>query len=104
VKGEQVLRDDKYVVFKRELIDQLKLSDYIMSQVLPDAVVIRTKDPLAGPALHAYAAGAELARRLNPNMSQDDQGKLRYVADYFHARAVEADESYNGGGGIKIPD
>jgi hypothetical protein len=59
------------------------------SYALNDAVVIRTGDLFAGPALHSYAHNIALVA------SQTDTWKtkvqLQAIADYFADRAREAD-------------
>ena len=95
------VRDDKYVVFKRDeytrWFQALQAgSDYDVDlpRYIPDAVVIRTQDVFAGPALHSYASSISVAARL-----MHDDKDLQEIADYFHHRAVEADE-----GPRKLPD
>jgi hypothetical protein len=64
-------------------------TDAIESYALNDAVVIRTGDVFAGPALHSYAHTIALVA------SQTNDGKTRHqlqrIADYFSDRAREAD-------------
>lgn len=97
--------DHKYVVFRR--------ADYKESTVqgqngnligdpepLADAVVIRTQDAFSGPALHIYALNITNALKMvSPYTSDDIKANLRRIADYFHSRAVEADERDG-----KVPD
>lgn len=90
--------DDKYVVFKRE--DWEKFSEayghedigLLASQTLQDAVVIRTSDVYAGPALHAYAAMVSMISKTLREIVPDLADRQQRVADYFHDRATEADE------------
>ena len=100
------LKDDKFLVLKRSEVQQLLLelglqsigdpnhpldwaTDAIESYALNDAVVIRTGDVFAGPALHSYAHTIALVA------SQTNDGKTRHqlqrIADYFADRAREAD-------------
>lgn len=109
---DATIRDEKYVVFKRsdlaDLREYFKRNrnfaphlDAIMEKQLDDAVVIRTQDIFAGPALHGYAAALAIAVRVwsfAPGHERE-VASLQSIADYFHERAVEADE-----GPRKIPD
>lgn len=103
------MKDNKYIVFKREEWDHfirgldVDHAESIGLTPLGDAVVIRTKDPLAGPALHAYAAGAALPARVFHLNGSPEGRALQDVADYFHERAVEADE-YAAANPVKLPD
>jgi hypothetical protein len=104
------VKDDKYVVFKRdEFMEamhpqalnhasaELKTKE-VLDLVLPDAVVIRRQDYFAAPALNAYASCIAIAARL---MQHDlvRQQDLISVADYFHQQAELAAEE-----GWKLPD
>jgi hypothetical protein len=120
------MKDRKYIVFKRDELTTVlcqqfaldphdredarglaRVTAFYEEHALDDAVVIRTKDPLAGPALHAYAAGAWLPASILANFAAAEQAGnvklLREVAEYFHARAVEADE-YAAANQPKLPD
>ena len=107
-------RDEKYVVFKREELEAMIGEDldadmngfagWVDDHVLNDAVVIRTGDVLAGPALHMYAASAALQQRAGGWVVDGPICKqYQRVADYFHGRAVEADERF-AAGDVKVPD
>jgi hypothetical protein len=103
--------DSKYIVFKRgefvKLVEEMltrnfrldQLDQRIESVVLPDAVVIRTKDRFAGPALHAYSQSIALVASVSPA----DRHNLLGAADYMHRRALEADEIARAGA-AKFPD
>ena len=106
------IRDEKYIVFKREefnkwLIDTFgptpraegRLIGIAEALSLDDAVVIRTKDPFAGPALHCYAATMAMYTNLS-NINGDPAKSLRRTADYFNERAMEADATFE----QKLPD
>jgi hypothetical protein len=111
------VEDKKYIVFKREdfyqLMGELMLPtgnedcapvaaaiiDRAEAVKLPDAVVIRTKDPFSGPALHSYAAGISLYTNLS-HVNGEAAATLREVSHYFHERAMEADATFE----IKLPD
>lgn len=93
-------KDEKYITFDRAPFDawQRKMAggdieDIPLPEPVGDAVVIRTKDVFAGPALHSYASNiwnvAEAYRFAGLVETAD---KLLPVADYFHERAVEADQ------------
>lgn len=100
--------DNKYIVFKRDQFFEMMggflpkgdidcapiAAEMVAASLvysLDDAVVIRTQDPFAGPALHGYAAGIALFVRLGA--PDEDAQRLQSIADYFHERAVEADEA-----------
>jgi hypothetical protein len=100
------LKDDKYVVIKRTELDQFLLElgctavhdhmepahwayDVVSSFLVPDAVVIRTQDVFAGPALNSYAHSIALVAKLTDNWGT--AVRLRKAADYFADRAREAD-------------
>lgn len=86
------MKDEKYVVFKKEDFDkwQMEQAEPLESTPRPldDAVVIRTKDLFAPPALDTYANSILVALSL---MLPNDPRRvsLQAIADYFHARAVE---------------
>lgn len=100
-----VPRDDKYVVVRREDWEGLKglllASDvlpvdpeWLESYALLDAAVIRTKDFFAGPTLNLYAhnmASAAIIERQHGDPLGRARG-MQAAADYFAARAHEADE------------
>lgn len=123
--------DEKYIVFTREEFFQLmgrlalpnpetflwdahtdcapiamKVAHHAESACLTDAVVIRTKDVFAGPALHAYWSAINLVIEGmvkvygEPNEASSAatiMKGLRSAADYLHERAVEADEIAHAG-------
>lgn len=96
------IRDNKFIVFKRteflETFPNWELSD--LPQPLKDAVVIRTQDTFAGPALHGYAAAIAIAEQILREHDLPVQAaRLSKIADYFSERATEADE-----GPRKLPD
>ena len=111
-------RDTKYVVLKRSELEVLLLElgcqsigdehaasewarDCLESYALTDAVVIRTKDAFAGPALHSYAHNIALVASLTDNPMTKHQ--LQQIADYFADRAREADvQAYEDT--TKLPD
>lgn len=74
---------------------------------LHDAVVIRTGDVFAGPALHGYAASigvtiSVLKDVIWPGRSPQAES-LQPIADYLSERAVEADE-IAAAGNAHLPD
>jgi hypothetical protein len=100
------LKDDKYVVLKRSELEQLVLElglqslddphhpldwamDAVEAYALNDAVVIRTGDVFAGPALHSYAHTIATVASLSSESRVRHQ--LQRIADYFADRAREAD-------------
>lgn len=102
--------DQKYIVFKRADFMRFILRLYALetsneqvkaaeAMAIYDAVVIRTQDAFASPALHAYAYGIQLAARLIKEHDQVASHKFSNIADYFHFRALEADS-----GSQKLPD
>lgn len=98
------IRDEKYIVFKREdfeqWLDKYNVARYAAEEIaLPDAVVIRTKDPFAGPALHGYAASMALYVNLS-HVNGEAADNLRETGHYFHERAMEADATFE----WKLPD
>jgi hypothetical protein len=86
--------DEKYIVFKRSEWEAHKSQTGCMPETMAvtDAVVIRTQDVFAGPALHTYANMIQIALALASPRPTTDLRDLRRIADYFHTRAVEADE------------
>lgn len=91
------MQDDKYVVFKKDVWEGTMECDLPDLQPLDDAVVIRTQDLFAGPALWVYAHVLGLAAK---TQSDPEVGKrLGEIADYFSLRATEAGERLG-----KVPD
>lgn len=112
----------KYIVFKWEdwyrfegqaASEEANTGPYnfrVLSQV-PDALVIRRQDIIAGPALHAYAAavrtyveglnyGVSIARERDQAGINNVRDTLHNLADVFHEAAIEADHAnYK-----KVPD
>lgn len=88
------VRDGKYIVFKKEEWDSFWSASPVRLDLPPapieDAVVIRTGDAFASPALHSYAAMVGVAISFMP--PGEDRKNLLRIADYFNARAAEADE------------
>ena len=87
--------DDKYLVFKRdEFIERHGTSKVV--EALDDAVVIRTRDIFAPGVLHTYSAAVQTAIEViqgtDAQLSSLWITDLEKVRDYFHDRAVEADE------------
>lgn len=109
------MKDDKYAVFKigdwleewkqwQDPGDALHPLTDLQRKRLDDAVVIRTQDVFAGPALHAYAANISTA--ISVIRGAEDSGelakvadRLQAIADHFHEAALEADDKAG-----KIPD
>lgn len=112
-----MVTDEKYVVFKREEFEMcmaalaLEVAGEVVHDIkrrsLPDAVVIRTRDVFAGPALHGYAAGIHLGISVAAHLSssvRDGRGRsLMSTADYFSERAAEAD-AFAAAGEAHLPD
>lgn len=110
-------KDGKYVVFKADDVhwrggEEAKFSAPLTpDQVVKDAVVIRTQDVFAGPALWTYAHTisqvAKLTREVAEANAEGDArhallGRARQLqdaADYFAERATEAGERPG-----KLPD
>lgn len=85
--------DEKYVVFKREEFLEWTSNTTTPPPVLSDAVVIRTKDVFAAPALEMYANGILVAihtARTSYTELPSRIERLQAIADYFHSRATEA--------------
>lgn len=87
--------DEKYIVFKRSEWEAFAVSganahDHPLNMVY-DAVVIRTRDTFAGPALHSYAASIGVAARVIGIVDPLKAKGLMDIADYFSERAEEAD-------------
>jgi hypothetical protein len=92
--------DEKYVVFKRkaweEFVNEPRASfteqkREMTKKALPDAVVFRTQDILAGPIFHTYAS---VYAAMAKGFSQDYPSRstnLMSAADYISERAEEAD-------------
>jgi hypothetical protein len=105
--------DQKYIVFNRE--DFFRLVHHVSSEDMDahgvdwesiakyDAVVIRTRDTFAGPALYTYAASISLAAQLLEEKDAEVAKRLRNIADYFSERASEA-EITAGAGDAHLPD
>lgn len=100
-------RPDKYVVFKREefeawYYDIVEMRSQPPDEV-PDHTVIRAQDIFAAPALHAYANSITVAMTIFdalPRLGEENKKRLRDLADFFHERAAEAEQTdYR-----KIPD
>jgi hypothetical protein len=91
--------DQKYIVFKREDLansyGDLQEMEFL---AIYDAVVIRTQDVIAGPALHTYAANIGLVATILEEVDAPKALELSNIADYFHFRALEADD-----GSQKLP-
>lgn len=95
------MHDEKYVVFKKEDWEEFRQNAEVDGgrvedpRPLGDAVVIRTQDTFAGPALHAYAGAvmSELEFGRSTITANEQETDLQAAADYFHERAVEADEA-----------
>lgn len=107
------MKDEKYIVFKREDWDRYTSRSGCGANVakallpLDDAVVIRTQDVFAAPALDGYAnairtgmAIATLGPLENNAEANEIHWRLGEIADYFHDRACESWER----GDKKIPD
>lgn len=101
-------KDEKYVVVKKENVVGRGTTQtpfmLLAGDVLEDAVVIRTGDVFAGPALHAYASNIQVAVSILAEHRPDvDLAGMRAAADYFHERAEEADE-LAASRSVKTPD
>lgn len=101
------MSDDKYVVLKREGMEDmlkeliLKLGEDATADVaflfgkyqLLDAVVIRRQDVFAPPALDAYANSIVVALQLIPETGEPGvKERLKEIADYF---ADQAEKSWH---------
>lgn len=92
---------DKYVVFKKEDYDRFNKHNNDPNHEprnLDDAVVIRSQDVFAGPGLHAYAGVVQTAIDLTKmefgfSDGDDEIAHLEHLRDFFHSKAVDADES-----------
>ena len=99
------VRDDKFIVFKRAEWEAFWSDSPVLDEPpapVEDAVVIRTGDVFAAPALHSYAASIAVAAKMGRNLDPQQHpefANLQRIADYFHERAVEADGRYS-----KVPD
>lgn len=91
--------DQKYVVFKRTDWENFKADTEFNyhpqatsgePDPIEDAVVIRTRDVYAGPALHAYAHAAITTLEFLPadNPIRED---IKKVIEYFIEKASDAD-------------
>lgn len=111
----EMVKDDKYIVFKREVFEEMlkHFPAHIHEGEFPpvdDAVVIRRQDLFAPPALDAYANAIDVAISLTPYAEMENLDvdvpeafrrvlRLREVADYFHRQAVLAWDAER-----KLPD
>lgn len=97
------MKDDKYIVFKRNNEDNDD-GRYYDGDDLEDAVVIRTRDLFAAGGLYAYAnnihAWCEVEARDLEGIPRhqarerfDRLDRARVIADYFAERAYEAEDS-----------
>lgn len=98
--------NDKYIVLRR---DDIRLThvehevvefsgEFNSEQIIQDAVVIRTRDVFAGAGLMAYAGAVETAIELMNfsglvSIGGVNKVQLRALADFFHDKAHEAQES-----------
>lgn len=104
--------ESKYIVFKREdffnvlgrstngelkPLELFKIEDI---NELDDAVVIRTQDVFAAPALDTYSNSISVALTVMSYTQGNPNPELSKIADYFHERAVEAWERQD----KKLPD
>lgn len=111
-----MMKDGKYVVFKARDVQWRGSDDapfangLTPAQVVGDAVVIRTQDVFAGPALWTYAHSIAQVAKLTREVADDAEGEARHAllsrarqlqdtADYFADRAAEASD-HDG----KLPD
>lgn len=81
-----MLDPNRYIVIDAATLD-----------VIEDAVVIRTSDLFAGPALHAFVGALRTTIEVLSNYTMDNGGhveNLEEISDYFHEKALEADTSY----------
>lgn len=92
--------DQKYVVFNRDelyrMLEELGYEGalgFFETAALYDAVVIRTRDQIAGPVLHIYSDSVGLAAALLRDVDTSQSARLFEIADYIHGRALEADEA-----------
>lgn len=109
-------KDGKYVVFKAQDVrwrggtDGRFTNGLADGQVVGDAVVIRTQDVFAGPALWTYAHSIAQVAKLTREVAEETEGEARHTllgrarqlqetADYFADRAEEASD-HDG----KLPD
>lgn len=101
------MENDKYVVFKREDLDDW-LGKFVPSVdlvplILQDAIVIRRQDIFAGPGLFAYANAIQTALDLMDDITEgffDEDGHLQELRDFFWEQAMQASHSET----KKIPD
>ena len=112
-----MVRDGKYVVFKAKDVEWRGgvathfTNALTPEQVVRDAVVIRTQDAFAGPALWAYAHSIAQVAKLTREVAKDVEDEvaatrlerracqLQDTADYFADRATEASDRDG-----KLPD
>ena len=103
--------DKKYVVFKKEALDDLLVSfadklsppvgdalNTFVSKEVQDAVVIRRQDVFAPPALDMYANAIQIGVQVS-NYDPEVKQRLTEIADYFHEQAALAWDMHR-----KIPD
>lgn len=99
------MRNDKYIVFKKDEFDELlkdfgfKLKDRTEKLFVSDAVVIRLQDTFAGPALHTYANSIAVTAKTLGELAPSTRDRLQCIADYFHECAIQADDTRS-----KLPD
>ena len=99
------MKDSKYIVFKfeefdewmREVVRTHGVHPNVLPQALEDAVVIRTQDHFAAPALDSYANSIRICTSIM--LDRERAKELDNIADYFHERAVESWRQYR-----KMPD
>jgi hypothetical protein len=97
--------DQKYIVFRRGQLAALMVPNMkarindLEDIAIYDAVVIRTQDVISGPVLHTYAANIALVAKILESVDAEKAEQLANIADYFHFRALEADD-----GSQKLPD
>lgn len=101
--------DDKYLTIRRSELNELLATivgndseqwvrDQLETYAVEDAVVIRTTDVFAGPALQSYASVIALVSQFCRVREP-----LQKAADYFATRAQEADDKH-AAGLSKLPD
>lgn len=108
------MRDEKYIVFKREEWEKkmnallLEVPQEIVADVragaIQDATVIRCQDIFAAPALSAYADAITTTLEITDLFPREANGQVRAAllksADFFRDRAEEA----RGWPSKKLPD
>lgn len=104
------MQDHKYVTMKEADWENMlslvrsahgsKTARACLERVVEGAVVIRTQDVFAGPALHSYAANIGLVAKIMRKAGMTEQARsLQSTADYFHDAALAADATDG-----KLPD